>query len=159
MQLADALRQGVVGGLAGSRRRAAVHPCTGGHLAVSRGTVVAAYDQLTAEGYLVAQEGRSTVINPRLAALHPVRPSVPARLPDAPVRPVARPATRTAVDRGRGNARLAGGLALLRQPTRSPAPAPPRGTRRLRTELADHLRRMRGVDTVAGPVGGDRGRT
>ena len=41
------------------------------HLGVSRGSVVAAYDQLLAEGYLSAAVGRSTVVNPQLRRVHP----------------------------------------------------------------------------------------
>ncbi|MCG7247517.1 winged helix-turn-helix domain-containing protein, partial [Corynebacterium simulans] len=39
-------------------------------LGVSRGTVVTAFDQLIAEGYLVASTGSGTRINPRL---HPTK--------------------------------------------------------------------------------------
>lgn len=44
------------------------------HLGVSRGTVVAAYDQLLAEGYLSATAGRSTIVNPHLRRVHPRLP-------------------------------------------------------------------------------------
>lgn len=40
-------------------------------LGVSRSSVVAAYDQLAAEGYLAARRGSATRVNPRLALLHP----------------------------------------------------------------------------------------
>lgn len=43
-------------------------------LGVSRGSVVTAYEQLTAEGYLSAQVGSGTVINPRLPHSPPPRP-------------------------------------------------------------------------------------
>ena len=39
-------------------------------LRVSRGTVVASYEQLEAEGYLVAAAGSGTQINPDLRGLH-----------------------------------------------------------------------------------------
>jgi len=144
VQLADGLRQGVVeawlvpGDALPSTRALAAH------LAVSRGTVVAAYDQLTAEGYLVAEEGRSTVINPRLAALHPVRPFVAARPPDVPVRPAldlrpGRPWT--------AGVATPGWRAAWRAAAADPFPgtSTAAGDARLRGELADHLRRMRGV--------------
>lgn len=40
-------------------------------LGVSRGTVVTAYEQLAAEGYVVAERGAATRVNPSLAATHP----------------------------------------------------------------------------------------
>lgn len=40
-------------------------------LGVSRGTVVAAYEQLTAEGYLTGERGSATRINPWLPQTHP----------------------------------------------------------------------------------------
>src|SRR5262245_15082446 len=43
-------------------------------LGLSRGTVTAAYDQLVAEGYLVAARGSGTVVAERVAA-HPAPPS------------------------------------------------------------------------------------
>ncbi|XDS42205.1 winged helix-turn-helix domain-containing protein [Corynebacterium pseudotuberculosis] len=43
-------------------------------LGVSRGTVLAAYEQLSAEGYLLAAHGSGTMINPHLAALQPRHP-------------------------------------------------------------------------------------
>ena len=39
-------------------------------LGVSRGTVVASYEQLEAEGYLVAASGSGTQVNPDLRGLH-----------------------------------------------------------------------------------------
>lgn len=47
-------------------------------LGVSRGTVVAAYDQLIGEGYLRAEQGRPTTVHPGLERIHP---STPASLP------------------------------------------------------------------------------
>ncbi|NOM65579.1 GntR family transcriptional regulator, partial [Corynebacterium silvaticum] len=45
-------------------------------LGVSRGTVVAAYEQLTAEGYLLASHGSGTTINPQLTALQSPPPPI-----------------------------------------------------------------------------------
>ena len=53
------------------------------HLGVSRGTAVAAYDQLLAEGYLSATTGRSTIVNPHLRRVHPRLPYRDTT-PDAP---------------------------------------------------------------------------
>src|SRR5512134_1644027 len=37
-------------------------------LGVTRGVIVAAYDQLTAEGYLISRQGAGTVVNPAARA-------------------------------------------------------------------------------------------
>ncbi len=113
------------------------------HLGLSRGTVVAAYDQLLAEGYLSASTGRSTIVNPQLRRTRPrpLRPVAPepseprARLDLRPGRPwaaeVAGPAWRAA----------------WRQASLGPADAEitPLGLPELRTAWADHLRRTRAV--------------
>lgn len=57
-------------------------------LGVSRGTVVAAYDQLIGEGYLRAEQGRPTTVHPGLERIHP--PSSPRRASTGPAR-VERP--------------------------------------------------------------------
>ncbi len=44
-------------------------------LGVSRGTVVAAYDQLIGEGYLRAEQGRPTTVHPGLERIHPSTPA------------------------------------------------------------------------------------
>ncbi|MER6927431.1 PLP-dependent aminotransferase family protein [Kocuria palustris] len=51
-------------------------------LGVSRGTVVAAYDQLIGEGYLRAEQGRPTTVHPGLERIHP--PSSTRRASTAP---------------------------------------------------------------------------
>ena len=58
---------------------------------VSRGTVVAAYDQLTAEGCIVSAEGSGTIVSPDLAAVprpaaaeHPPTPTKPHNRGQAP---------------------------------------------------------------------------
>ncbi|KAB1642576.1 aminotransferase-like domain-containing protein [Gulosibacter chungangensis] len=48
-------------------------------LGVSRGTVVSAYEQLTAEGYLSGERGSATRINSRLRQTHPLRPDASGR--------------------------------------------------------------------------------
>ncbi|QPK78751.1 PLP-dependent aminotransferase family protein [Corynebacterium lizhenjunii] len=53
-------------------------------LGVSRGTVVTAFDQLIAEGYLVAESGSGTRINPRVQPTRP--PRAPAQAPAPPAR-------------------------------------------------------------------------
>lgn len=41
------------------------------HLGLARGTVVAAFEQLAAEGWFEGQPGRATIVNPRLDDVHP----------------------------------------------------------------------------------------
>mgnify|MGYP002720212628 FL=1 len=66
VQIAAALRAQVAAGvlLPGERVPSTRHLAS--QLGISRGSVVTAYDQLTAEGYLTAEVGSGTVINPRL---------------------------------------------------------------------------------------------
>ncbi|CAL8977280.1 HTH-type transcriptional regulatory protein GabR [Propionicimonas sp. T2.31MG-18] len=113
------------------------------HLGVSRGTVLAAYDQLLAEGYLSAAAGRSTVVNPQLRRVHPHPPRAHRPLPPEPtpaydLRPgrpwaeeVTGPAWRTA----------------WRQASAAPVggPVPVLGLPALRSAWSEHLRRMRAV--------------
>ncbi|MBK8445381.1 MAG: PLP-dependent aminotransferase family protein [Micropruina sp.] len=117
--------------------------------AVSRGTVVAGYDQLSAEGFLTAREGAATVVNPRLAVVHPqlgrTRPEPPPAPPAASVidlRP-GRPWT--------ADVATAGWRAAWRAAATNPfgCDVVPAGDAGLRAALADHLRRMRGVHRPA----------
>jgi GntR family transcriptional regulator/MocR family aminotransferase len=113
------------------------------HLRVSRGTVVAAYDQLLAEGYLSAAAGRSTVVNPQLRRVHPRRPS--------PQRPLhAEPMPRYDLRPGRPWTGDIGGAAW-KTAWRNAAAAPVGGPMTtlglvpLRRAWSEHLRRMRAV--------------
>lgn len=120
-------------------------------LGVSRGTVVAAYDQLIAEGYLSAHVGRHTVVNPNLRRVHPARPGPPlSRSPAGSSGPAidlrpGRPWTAEVTTAAWRTAwREAAATAL--------SPLPVAGLPALRVELADHLRRMRGVVRDPGQV-------
>lgn len=113
------------------------------HLGLSRGSVVAAYDQLLAEGYLSASAGRSTIVNPQLRRTFPLplRPAIrkaaePRGLLD--LRP-GRPSTTDLVSPA--------WKAAWRQASLGPAdtPVPPLGLPALREAWADHLRRTRAV--------------
>lgn len=118
-------------------------------LNVARGVVVAAYEQLTAEGYLVASQGKGTRVANLDAGmqqqtslpfpLHPLAdtraaetPTVPAPLtPGVPdTSEVDRPAWRTAWRTAAASAHVE---------------APELGNPKLRAEIAEHLRRMRGT--------------
>ena len=115
---------------------------------VARGVIVAAYEQLVAEGYLLAGHGRGTVVHPRLdrarAAQHgsdPEQGRLESRAVAGPLAPgtpladaVDRPAWRSAWRHAAALAHLA---------------APELGDPRLREEIADHLRQMRGTRRAA----------
>jgi GntR family transcriptional regulator/MocR family aminotransferase len=121
-------------------------------LGVSRGVVVEAYSQLTAEGYLVGRSGSYT----RVAA------GVPAERRE--VEPVAAPvaAPRPQVDFGYGRANVAAfpRRAWMRSLRRVFAEAPDErlgypdgsGAPELRAALADYLNRVRGTDADAAQV-------
>ncbi|PKQ24162.1 MAG: PLP-dependent aminotransferase family protein [Actinobacteria bacterium HGW-Actinobacteria-5] len=120
------------------------------HLNVSRGTVVAGYDQLLAEGYLSAAIGRSTVVNPLLRRVHPRRP--PAHRPP-PTETASRYDLRPGLpwpDEVVG----AAWKAAWRQASATPAsrPAPVLGLPELRVAWADHLRLMRAVIADPGQI-------
>lgn len=115
-----------------------------GHLGVARGSVVAAYDQLLAEGYLSATAGGATVVNPQLRRVHP--PSLP------PTRASTPDPAEAALDFRPGRpwtGELIGPAwkAAWRRASLAPADleAPPLGLEVLRRQWADHLRRMRAV--------------
>ncbi|WP_433889785.1 PLP-dependent aminotransferase family protein [Streptomyces sp. CA-111067] len=109
---------------------------------LSRGTVKAAYDQLTAEGYLTARQGSGTVVAARPA---------PAAAPSGGA-PAARP-PRHDLRPGSPDVTSFPTAAWLRATRRALAGAPsaaydygdPRGRSELREALAEYLGRTRGV--------------
>ncbi len=126
------------------------------HLAVSRGSVVTAYDQLLAEGYLSAASGRSTMVNPLLRPGASPKHSAP--LPRHPAGTRARPPSRAAVGGGGRRGRLEVGL----ETASACRPGRPRARRpALRRAWAEHLRLMRAVVVdpaqIAVTGGGPRG--
>ncbi|MFI0896040.1 PLP-dependent aminotransferase family protein [Streptomyces sp. NPDC020983] len=141
--LEKALREAVRAGrlapgsrLPSSRRLAA-------ETGLSRGTVKAAYDQLTAEGYLTARQGSGTVVAGR--------PQGPRDAPRG--RSAAAPRPRHDLRPGSPDVTAFPTAAWLRATRRALAAAPsagydygdPRGTVELRTALAGYLGRTRGV--------------
>ncbi|MFZ0530680.1 MAG: PLP-dependent aminotransferase family protein [Propionicimonas sp.] len=113
------------------------------HLGISRGSVVAAYDQLLAEGYFSSAGGRSTVVNPLLRRVHPV----PARTPTVPA---AAPTPTLDLRPGRpwpdevvGPAWKAAWRHAASRPLTGTTPD--LGLPELRSAWAEHLRRMRAV--------------
>lgn len=134
----------------------------GRQLGVARGVVVAAYEQLIAEGYLSAGHGRGTTVHPELRQAMPPAPA--ARIPAQEPRPV-----RSAAGSSRLAPRLPGPLApgmpisdAVDRPAwraawrtaaaRAHLAAPELGDPRLRAEIAEHLRRMRGTARDADDV-------
>jgi len=148
VQLADGLRESILQAWVGPGDPLPSSRGLARHCGVSRGTVVAAYGQLAAEGFVIAHEGGSTVVNPRLAAVHPLRAQ---GQPEPP--PVLRPAV-TDLRPGRpwtASVAGAGWRAAWRAAAADPFASDPAsaGDADLRSELADHLRRMRGVHRPA----------
>ncbi|MGM1061155.1 PLP-dependent aminotransferase family protein [Saccharothrix sp. Mg75] len=117
-------------------------------LGLARNTVAAAYDQLVAEGYLTARRGAGTQVAPlpRTTAPAPTEPAAPAPAghpPDpthdlAPGNPDPTAFPTTAWLRATRRA-------LTTTPTTVHGHTDPRGLPQLRTALADHLGRTRGV--------------
>ena len=120
-------------------------------LGVARGVVVSAYEQLIAEGYLSASHGRGTRVHPELRRVDHAAPR--------PTATTAAPSEQTAHHRDALTpAPLSPGLPdtsaietpAWRSAWRSAAAqahleAPDLGDPRLRQEIAEHLRRMRGT--------------
>jgi GntR family transcriptional regulator/MocR family aminotransferase len=139
-ELRDAIRSGRLapGALLPSTRALAAD------LGVTRGVIVAAYDQLVAEGYLASRPGSGTVVNatvknPTASRLRPrddteivvdFRPG----LPDLDLFP-------------RGVWLRATRSALQTLPDKDLGYADPRGLPQLREAVADYLGRVRGVST------------
>ncbi|CAI9401841.1 aminotransferase-like domain-containing protein [Aestuariimicrobium sp. T2.26MG-19.2B] len=119
-------------------------------IGTSRGTVVAAYEQLMAEGYVSAAAGSATVVNPQLRR---VRPSLAAgrRQGQEPAPPAldltpGRPWPGEVVGRAWTSA--------WRQASTAPvlASVPALGLPELRQAWSEHLRRMRAVVRDPGHV-------
>jgi len=143
-QLADGLRAAIGEGVVAPGELVPASRALAARLGVSRGTVVAAYDQLLAEGYLVGRVGHGTRVNPALRDVHPPSEGRPAtgRTDSAPspiidLRP-GRPWTADVVNTSWRSA-------WRKAAARPLAAIPAAGLPEPRGELADHLRRMRGV--------------
>ena len=111
-------------------------------LGVTRGVVVGAYDQLLAEGYLLARQGAGTVVNSApvgtdRAVVAAVRPAT-AIIDFQPSIPELSTFPRTAWLR-------ATRAALNKLPDRYLGYSNPCGLRQLRSAVADYLGRVRGV--------------
>ena len=134
VQIAAALRAQVAAGvlLPGERVPSTRHLAS--QLGISRGSVVTAYDQLTAEGYLTAEVGSGTVINPLL-------PHARAPRPEPAPTPAAEPEL---VSLTPGLPDTAGILTPEWRAAWRAAAVDPSGD--LPREVAAHLRHMRGLN-------------
>jgi GntR family transcriptional regulator/MocR family aminotransferase len=173
--LYEAVRTAILQGRAPAGTRLPSSRRLADDLGLARGTVVAALDQLRAEGYVVGRAGSGTYV----ASALPDRWFEPSRVRAAPARPSRAPATIS---------KRAKSLSATPFPTRTTLPKPfgphvpdvsevphdvfarllarrarapsiglvgssdPRGYLPLREALAEHLRGARGVDTHADRV-------
>ncbi|KZX21183.1 GntR family transcriptional regulator [Rathayibacter tanaceti] len=149
--LAEALRQAVLDGRYQAGDPIPSSRVLAERLGVSRGSVVAAVDQLVGEGYLVAQP-RAAVTVASDGLLCPARPA-PHRGRDGSVDTGRhRPAPRTPGHPLAGHPRSGGRPGDAH--SRRLRPPPPRGSGDpdLRGQIAEQLRRSRGVDVQASDV-------
>ncbi|RGE23784.1 PLP-dependent aminotransferase family protein [Leucobacter sp. wl10] len=173
VQLAAALREVIDSGALRPGEEVPATRRLAGRLGVARGVAVSAYEQLIAEGYLRAERGRGTVVNPDLAPGSAAEGGAPAGEggsragaapraaaggdpPDPAGLGAADPASRPPLAPGapitdaaeRPAWRAAWRSAAARADRRPPAPGDPR----LRAELAEHLRLVRGTARPARDV-------
>jgi GntR family transcriptional regulator/MocR family aminotransferase len=132
-QLERQLREAVRDGRLGNGERLPATRVLAAELDVSRGVVVEAYAQLTAEGYLVTRRGAGTVV---ADAARPLRPPQPAPYPRA-VPEDFHPGTPDLASSQRA--------ALRATPNEGLGYPDPAGTPELRAALARYLGRARGV--------------
>ncbi len=111
-------------------------------MGVSRGSVVTAYEQLVGEGFLVADRG-GTRVNPDLPARR-ARTAVRRERPAATLLAPGVPDT--------GELATHTWRAAWRMAAAEPAAHPAPGSRRLRQQIADHVRRTRSVSVTADNV-------
>ena len=160
-QLATALRQAILGGILRHDEALPSTRALATSVRVSRGTVVAAYDQLAGEGYLLARPGSATrvmVDRPDAVAATAARAATRTQEVEAkssldltppPLIDLApgHPSTRALVD----PAWTAAWRAAVAASGRSDSP-PSSGTLELRTAIAEHVRRARGLACRPGDV-------
>jgi GntR family transcriptional regulator/MocR family aminotransferase len=140
--LERALREAIRAGRLAPQSRLPSTRTLAAELNLARGTVAAVYDQLAAEGYLVARTGSGTTV----AGLPQIRTHSPQPVPDIQ-------APRYDLRPGSPDVSLFPVAAWLRSSRRALAHAPaavygygdPRGHIALRTALAEYLGRARGV--------------
>jgi GntR family transcriptional regulator/MocR family aminotransferase len=117
-------------------------------LGIARGTVVAAYDQLVAEGYLLSRPGAGTLV----ADLGPASEPAAERPRPRVVRMDLRPGTPDVASFPASAWLRATRQAVANAPASAFGYGDVRGRSELRTALADYLARTRGVDTTPSRV-------
>ncbi|MEC3954297.1 PLP-dependent aminotransferase family protein [Nocardia sp. CDC153] len=140
--LEHALRDAIRDGRLGAGTRLPSTRTLAAELGLSRGTVSAAYDQLIAEGHLVAQQGSGTRVADTVSTL---AATAPKPKPDVSLRHNLRPGTPD-LSRFPVSAWLrASRQALGRAPGDAFGYGDPRGRIELRSALVEYLGRTRGV--------------
>lgn len=121
-------------------------------LGVARGVVVAAYEQLVAEGYLASGQGVGTRVHPELRPPESrVTPKKTATTTPAKPSPSLKPLSPGVPDTSAVNT-PAWRAAWRSAASRAHLEAPELGDPRLREGIAEHLRRMRGTPRSASDV-------
>jgi len=119
--------------------------CLAGDLGVARGTVVEAYEQLIAEGWLLARQGQGTRVAHGPAAAPPAVEPPPAWTPQHDLRPGH--ADPSSFPRREWAATMR--KVLAEAPDEAFGYADPQGRLELRTALAGYLGRARGLRVTA----------
>src|SRR5688572_29111654 len=83
-QLHRALREAILAGRLAPGSRLPSTRTLAAHLGLSRSTVLPVYEQLLAEGWLVARHGSGTVVSSDLPEKRPSRRAAPARRKEPP---------------------------------------------------------------------------
>lgn len=149
-QLAHNLRAAILAGRAGGGEGVPSTRALAADLGIARGTAVAAYEILAGEGYLVTRPGGGTAVAEIAGAASrespPRRPLAPPRDTGVDLRP-GRPHTTGVAD-------AAWRSAWRRASAADPAPGVDDvlGDAALRTEIARHLGRTRGLDVAPDEV-------
>jgi len=149
-QLAHGLREAILSGRVAGGETVPSTRALAADLGVARGTIVVAYEILAGEGYLLTRPGGGTVVAESVrratVALAPVSPSRPEPGAVVDLSP-GRPRTHGLAD--------AAWRSAWRRATAADPPSEaddPRGARALRTEIARHLGRTRGLDVSVDDV-------
>ncbi|MFP5361119.1 MAG: PLP-dependent aminotransferase family protein [Thermoleophilia bacterium] len=148
-RLENALRDGVRSGLLAPGTRLPASRALSAQLGVSRGVVVDAYAQLSAEGYLHARQGSGTTVAATGAWRTPTTAAAPA---GPPIRHDLSPFVPALDCFPRAAWRSALNRALRSAPDERLGLPPAAGVPELRAALAGYLSRSRGVRAVAGQV-------
>ncbi|MEV4757574.1 PLP-dependent aminotransferase family protein [Micromonospora sp. NPDC049559] len=153
-QLTTALRDAIAEGRLAPGTRLPSSRALAADLGLSRGVVVEAYEQLVAEGRLLSRRGAGTVVAPALVLREP--PSEDSRGYPTPchgsgIRPM-RPGVPDPAMFPRGAWRRAYERALGAMTDADLDYGDPAGARRLRTELASYLGRVRAARVDAGAL-------